>query len=80
MKIIKSIEELKELASQGIEVSIMLAGGFLSSTKYIEYSDKSKKFYITNYIDSSEQCLTEKNLERCTNIVEAINKNCLAII
>lgn len=80
MKTIKSIEELKELASQGIEVSIILAGGFARSTKYIEYCDKSKKFYITNYIDGSEQCLLEKNLERCTNIVEAINKNCLALI
>ena len=76
MKTIKSIEELKKLAKDGIEVSILLNFGGKSS-KWISYNEENKTFSIENYIDGSKQELKEKNLKTKSNIVEAIEKNSL---
>ena len=59
--IIDSIEKLKELSKCGLECHIRLKGGFKSS-KHIYYNETKKKFEITNYIDDTEQSLTEKQL------------------
>lgn len=79
MKIIKSIEDLKNQAcqSEGFECSIILNGG-ISSRKHIYF--ENKKFYITNYIDDSDQILTEKQLmnRNFTNIGYALSLGSLA--
>lgn len=70
---IKSLAELKRLASNGgIEVSILLAGEAIRSTKFIDYNPASRKWRIENYIDGS----TTTHLSY-TNIEEAIKKNAL---
>ena len=73
MRCIKTLVELKKLASNGgIEVSIMLAGGAIRSSKFVEYNNVTRKWRIENYIDGS----TATRLSD-TNIVEAIRKNAL---
>jgi hypothetical protein len=72
---VKTIEHLKELARDGREFGILLNGGVFSS-KYIRWG--GRKFYIENYIDGSEQCLTAEELGEFTNIVEAIEAGALA--
>ncbi|MDD5501639.1 MAG: hypothetical protein PHH57_08210 [Candidatus Omnitrophica bacterium] len=70
---IKSVSELKKLASNGgIEVSILLMGGAVRSTKFVEYNPATKKWRIENYIDGS----TVRKLSY-TNIEEAIRKGAL---
>jgi len=69
MKRIKSLQELRKIAKNGIEVSILLNYG-LKSTKYVEYSKNG--WYIDNYIDGS----TTTKLAN-TNIKEAIRKGAL---
>ena len=54
MRFIKSLPELKKLASNGgIEVSILLLGGVIKSTKFVDYNPATKKWRIENYIDGS---------------------------
>lgn len=75
MKQVKSVSQLKRMIENGThDFFIMLNGGGRSS-KFMDYSIYSKKFYICNEIDGSEQHLSEKNLfnERHTNIGKAIN-------
>lgn len=75
MIIVETIEHLKELAKDGREFSIQLAGGFRSS-KYIAYLDG--KFYIENYIDGDSFDITEEELRAGeTNIMKAIEKQAL---
>ncbi len=70
---IRSVAELKKLASSGgIEVSILLLGGIVRSSKFVEYNPATKKWRIENYIDSS----TTRRLSN-TNIKEAIRKGAL---
>ncbi|MDP2942328.1 MAG: hypothetical protein Q8O36_02290, partial [Candidatus Omnitrophota bacterium] len=70
---IKSVAELKKLASSGgIEVSILLLGGIVRSSKFVEYNPATKKWRIENYIDGS----TVKKLSY-TNIEEAMRKGAL---
>ena len=80
MKQIKTIEELKELAStpDGLECSITLNGG-ITSSKHIWYSDRRKVFNIVNFIDSTDQELSERELfdNNLTNIGEALNLGAL---
>lgn len=75
---IKSIEQLKKLAEKGLECFILLNGG-LRSSKFIEYSQKDNTFYVFNYIDDSDQTLTESQIldSNYTNIGEAIQKGAL---
>lgn len=75
---IKDLKQLKTLAKDGLEVSIVLNGG-LRSSKYIVWDSHVRKFFITNYIDGSDESLTEKQLmdEEYTNIGKALLKGAL---
>ena len=73
MRRIESLTELRKLASNGgIEVSILLLGGFVRSTKFVDYNPATKKWRIENYIDSSSNTRLSD-----TNIKEAIIKKAL---
>lgn len=76
--IIMTMEKLKELASHedGLECSIILKGGMISRKK-INFDGEI--FYIFNYIDESEQELTEIELmdKSKTNIGEALKNSSL---
>lgn len=78
MKQIKTIEELKELASRykGLNCFIRLNFGARSS-KHISYDGDT--FYVFNEIDESEDELTEDQLmdENYTLIGEAMRKGAL---
>ena len=72
---IESLSELKKLASNGgIEVSILLLGGVIRSSKLVDYNPVTKKWRIENYIDGS----TTTRLSN-TNIVRAIENKTLII-
>ena len=76
---ITTLEQLKELAQKGgVECFICLNGG-LRSSKYISFDKVDSKFYVFNYIDDSEQILTEAQIldSEYTNIGEAMNKGAL---
>lgn len=78
MKKINSIEELKEESKDGAEFFILLNGN-LRSSKNISYDDEEKNFYIINYIDDTEQTLSEEKImdKNFTNIGEAMKKGAL---
>ena len=75
---IRTVEQLKELAKKGMECCIRLNGG-LRSSKFIEYNPDDNSFYVFNYIDDSEQRLTESQIldSEYTNIGEALEKGAL---
>jgi hypothetical protein len=78
-KRIRTIEQLKELAKKGgLECYILLNGGMRSS-KYIRYYPDENSFYVLNYIDDSEQELTEAQIldSAYSNIGEAMEKGAL---
>ena len=59
---VTSLDQLKEMIANGVhDYFIALNGGFRSS-KYIDYSTKSCKFFIMNEIDNTDQTLNEKQL------------------
>jgi hypothetical protein len=74
MKKIKSLRQLKRESRGGAEFFIHLRSN-LRSTKYIEWSRQERVFYVFNYIDGTEQALSESQLfdEQYTNIGRAIN-------
>lgn len=69
---IKSIAQLRKLAIEGIEVFIPLMYN-LRSTKYIAYWPDVKKYYVSHYIDSFEEEITEKQL-LASNIGKTMKK------
>jgi hypothetical protein len=73
---INSIEELKTAAGDGADFFILLAGGFVRSSKHISYDKDKDKFYILNEIDGTDQTLKPESLKRkhITNIGLAIEK------
>ena len=75
---VNSIEQLKELAKNGLECFILLNGG-LRSSKYIRFHPDDNSFYVLNLIDDSEQELTESQIldSAYTNIGEAMKKGAL---
>jgi len=75
---IKTIEQLKELAKDGLDCFILLNGG-LRSSKHIRYYPDDNSFYVLNLIDDSEQELTEAQIldSSYTNISEAMKKGAL---
>ena len=75
---IRNIQQLKELAKDGLECFILLNGG-LRSSKYICYHPEDNSFYVLHYIDSSDERLTESQLldSEYTNIAEAMEKGAL---
>ena len=77
-KRIRTIEQLKELAKNGLDCFILLNGG-LRSSKHISYHPDDNSFYVLNLIDDSEQELTESQIldSAYTNIGEAMKKGAL---
>lgn len=77
-KQIESIEALKKEANNGAEFFIRLKGT-LRSSKHIVWDDKDKLFIIWNYIDDTEQELTEAQIMDSdnTNIGYAMTKGAL---
>ena len=77
-KRIRTIEQLKELAKNGLDCFILLNGG-LRSSKHISYHPDNNSFYVLNLIDDSEQELTESQIldSAYTNIGEAMKKGAL---
>ena len=77
-KRIRNIEQLKELANDGLDCFILLNGG-LRSSKHIRYYPDDNGFYVLNLIDDSEQELTESQIldSEYTNIGEAMKKDAL---
>jgi hypothetical protein len=78
MKQVKTISQLKKICEDGEvhEFFIILAGGFVRSSKDIAYIKKEDTFYITNCVDDTEQELSTMGImdERETMIGEAITK------
>jgi hypothetical protein len=74
MKKIISMRQLKKESRGGAEFFIRLRSN-LRSTKYIEWSRQERLFYVINFIDGTEQALSESQLfdEQYTNIGHAIN-------
>ena len=70
---IKSLQQLKRESKGGAEYFILLRFN-LRSTKWIEWDAQNKVFNVINFIDGSEQTLTEKQLmdQEWTNIGHAI--------
>jgi hypothetical protein len=75
MKKLTSIEELKKESVNGADFFILLNHGLISR-KNIWFDKDAKHFEIINYIDGSEQTLTEQEImdKSYTNIGEAIKK------
>ena len=75
---IRTVEQLKELAKNGLECFVLLNGG-LRSSKFIDYDVNDNSFYVFNYIDDSEQKLTESQIldSEYTNVGEALEKGAL---
>ncbi len=75
---IRKIEQLKELAKNGLDCFILLNGG-LRSSKHIRYYSDDNSFYVLNLIDDSEQELTESQIldSAYSNIGEAMKKGSL---
>ena len=75
---IKTIEQLKELAKNGLDCFILLNGG-LRSSKHVRYYPDDNSFYVFNLIDDSEQELTEDQIldSGYSNIGEAMKKGAL---
>ena len=75
---IRTIDQLKELAKNGLDCFILLNGG-LRSSKHIRYYPDENRFYVLNLIDDSEQELTENQImdKGYTNIGEAMKKGAL---
>ena len=71
---IKSLRQLKQESSQGAEFFIRLKFN-LRSTKWIEWDAQNGVFNVINFINGSEQTLTEKQLmdQEWTNIGHAIS-------
>lgn len=78
--IIKDVAQLKELSKNGLDCHIRLNFNFRSS-KHIYYNEDTNIFEVINYIDDSEQFLTEEQLfdENYTNIGKALKHNALYI-
>lgn len=80
MKTIKTISQLKRLASDKmIDCAILLAGGLIRSSKSISYNPRKKVFDIFNEIDGSFSQFTEKELSNpdSSNIGKALKLGAL---
>ncbi len=77
-KRILSLEQLKAESKDGLDCYILL-NGYLKSSKNIWYDEETKQFEVINFIDDTEQCLTDKEImdPKLTNIGEAIKKGAL---
>jgi hypothetical protein len=81
-KIVRSIDELKELSHREREFVLFLKHG-LVSRKTIKYNPGTKRpFSIFNHIDDSRMRLSETELmnESITHVGTAIAKHSLAVV
>jgi uncharacterized protein YaaR (DUF327 family) len=76
---VKSISALKKSISNGAHDFYIQLNYGLRSSKYLDYSPVTKKFYVTNEIDDTEQELTEQQLmdRTYTNIGYALQHGAL---
>jgi hypothetical protein len=77
---IGSLEELKrEAQSEQYPEFFILLRGYLRSSKRISWDEGKRRFSIINFIDDTEQVLTESQLmdREYTNIGYAITKGAL---
>jgi len=75
---IKTINELKKLATFQMLECFILLNGNLRSSKQITYHPVIDRFDVLNEIDDTfQENLTETELELDTNIIEAIDKGAL---
>jgi len=72
---VKTVQQLKQMISEGVHDFFIQLNYGARSAKFVDYSTRDKRFYIENEIDGSKQRLNETNLfnERHTNIGKAIN-------
>lgn len=75
---ITSLAQLKKESGNGAEFFILLNHN-LRSSKWIRWDEERELFLITNYIDGTEQVLTEKQVmeKLYTNIGYAMTKGAL---
>jgi hypothetical protein len=75
---ITTLERLKQEAREGAGFFILLSRN-LRSSKWIVWNDYNRVFFVTNFMDGSEQKLTEQqNMDRqYTNIGLAMKKGAL---
>ncbi len=75
---INSMQQLKRESRLGSEFFILLRFN-LRSTKWIEWDAQSEVFNVINFIDGSEQTLTEKQImdKEWSLIGHAITSGCL---
>lgn len=71
---INNIDELKQACYDHSASFVMQLNFGLRSSKDIEYNPGNKKFSVLNYIDDSEQTLSEDEImdDNITNIGKAI--------
>ena len=71
-------EELKKKSERGVEFYILLRHN-LRSSKWIVWDQEEGLFYITNFIDETEQKLTKEQImdREYTNIGYAMTKGAL---
>ena len=75
-QLIKSLTELKKLATDKVLECFILLNGIARSSKNIRYNKKTKIFEVHNEIDDTIQFLTEKELFTDSNIGKAIRNRC----
>ena len=73
---VTSTEQLREMIAQGVHDFFILLNGNARSSKFMDYSPKTGKYYILNEIDDTKQTLCEKNLfnRKHTNVGYAIQQ------
>ena len=77
---VKDINHLRELINGGNNEFIVRLNGCMKSSKFIDNGDNdSTGFYILNYLDYSEQEVTEDELfdENITNVGKALKMGAL---
>lgn len=71
---VKTTEQLKQMIEDAVHDFFIQLNYGARSSKFVDYSPETGKYYIENEIDGSEQELTEEQLmdEQYTNIGKAI--------
>ena len=76
---VKSLDQLKEMIANGVHDYFIQLNHGLRSSKFLDYSTKTSKFYIVNEIDGTKQRINEKHfMDRdYTNVGYAITVGAL---
>ena len=76
---VTSIEQLKEMIANGIHGFFIVLNYGARSSKFLDYSPISGKFYIENEIDGTRQRLNEKHFlsRKYTNVGYAMQNGAL---